>query len=89
MIDRKFNAWFYDENYPLENGNRSQVFTANMNNNPTQDDRDYWMRQAFTAGYWSAINTAAPSVADLDWSSLIDWNETRIDFDNYGAEENT
>ena len=83
MINREFNAWFYDENYPLENSNRSQVFTANMNNNPTQDDRDYWMRQAFTAGYMKAIDDAALSAVDLDW------NETQIDFDNYGPEENT
>jgi hypothetical protein len=85
MINSEFNRWFYDENYPLENSNRSQVFTANMNNNPTQDDRDYWMRQSFTAGYMKAIDDAALSAVDLD----LDWNETQIDFDNYGPEENT
>jgi len=85
MINTEFNRWFYDENYPLENSNRSQVFTANMNNNPTQGDRDYWMRQAFTAGYMKAVDDAALSAVDLD----LDWNETQIDFDNYGPEENT
>jgi hypothetical protein len=83
MIDREFNHWFYDEAFPLENSNRSQVFTANMNNNPTQNDRDYWMRQAFTTGYMKAIEDAAPSQVDLDLDDQL------IDFDNYGPEENT
>lgn len=85
MIEREFNSWFYDEAFPLENSNRSQVFTANMNNNPTQNDRDYWMRQAFTAGYMTAVNDAAPSIPDMN----LDWNETEIDFRSYGPEENT
>jgi len=85
MIDREFIKWFYEEAYPLEGNNRSQVFANNMASNPNHDSRDYWMRQAFTTGYMKAVNDAAPRPS----VGYIDWNEIEIDFDNYGAEENT
>jgi len=81
MIDREFIKWFYEEAYPLEGKNRSQVFANNMASNPNHDSRDYWMRQAFTTGYMKALNDSAPSVADIDFDE--------IDFKDYGPEENT
>lgn len=56
-ITRKFNHWFFDEQYPEMGSNRAQVY--GYGNPGNKDNRDYWMRQAFVAGansLWSEIN---------------------------------
>lgn len=47
-IDREFIKWFFEEPYPERGSNRCQVY---MYGNPgNQENRDYWMQQAFRAG---------------------------------------
>jgi hypothetical protein len=47
-LDREFIKWFFEEKYPEQGSNRCQVY---MYGNPhNQENRDYWMNQAFRAG---------------------------------------
>lgn len=47
-LDREFIKWFFEETYPEMGSNRCQVY---MYGNPqNQENRDYWMQQAFRAG---------------------------------------
>ena len=56
-LNREFNQWFFDEQYPEMGSNRAQVYA--YGNPANKDNRDYWMRQAFEAGakaMWSDID---------------------------------
>lgn len=56
-LQREFNDWFFDEQYPEMGSNRAQVY---MYGNPgNKENRDYWMSQAFKAGaqsMWDEVN---------------------------------
>lgn len=56
-LQREFNHWFFDEQYPEMGSNRAQVY---MYGNPgNRENRDYWMSEAFKAGaesMWQEIN---------------------------------
>jgi hypothetical protein len=51
--DREFIKWFYEEQYPEQGSNRRQCYgmTAGTTN---IDTIDYWMREAFKAGFKAA-----------------------------------
>lgn len=55
-IDREFIKWFYEEEYPELGSNRRQCYgmTAGTTNINTID---YWMREAFKAGFEAASKT--------------------------------
>lgn len=56
-LQREFNDWFFDEQYPEMGSNRAQVY---MYGNPgNRENRDYWMSEAFKAGaksMWDEVN---------------------------------
>jgi len=56
-LQREFNRWFFDEQYPEMGSNRAQVY--NYGNPQNGSNRDYWMSEAYKAGaesMWSEIN---------------------------------
>ena len=56
-IQREFNHWFFDEQYPEMGSNRCQVY--GYGNPQNGSNRDYWMSEAFKAGaesMWNEIN---------------------------------
>lgn len=56
-LNREFNQWFFDEQYPEMGSNRAQVY--GYGNPANKDNRDYWMLAAFEAGaraMWSEID---------------------------------
>jgi len=62
-LDRQFNQWFFDEQYPEMGSNRAQVY---MYGNPqNSSNRDYWMKQAFRQG-------AQAMFLEID-NLLLDW----------------
>ena len=58
-LQREFNHWFFDEQYPEMGSNRCQVY--GYGNPQNGSNRDYWMHQAFEAGaqsMWNEVNYA-------------------------------
>lgn len=56
-LDREFNKWFFDEQYPEMGSNRAQVY--GYGNPQNSSNRDYWMKQAYRQGaedMWNEIN---------------------------------
>lgn len=52
-LDREFIKWYYEEQYPEQGSNRSQVQAMGQ---VTVDTRDYWMRLAFKQGALAMAN---------------------------------
>lgn len=48
-LDREFNTWFYDAEYPTPGQNRSGVMDYRIGHEHTLW-KDYWMREAFKQG---------------------------------------
>lgn len=58
-LDRQFNRWFFDEQYPEMGSNRAQVY--GYGNPQNSSNRDYWMKQAYQQGahdMWREIDNA-------------------------------
>jgi hypothetical protein len=56
-LQREFNRWFFDEQYPEMGSNRAQVY--NYGNPQNGSNRDYWMSEAYKAGaesMWNEVN---------------------------------
>jgi len=67
-LDREFNRWFFDEQYPEMGSNRAQVY---MYGNPQNgSNRDYWMKQAFRQGA-QAMFSEIDNIF-LDWACAVE-----------------
>lgn len=53
QLNREFNRWYYDEQYPEGKCNRA-TYHGDFANPDSLADRDYWMREAFKAGFQAA-----------------------------------
>lgn len=62
-LDRQFNHWFFDEQYPEMGSNRCQVY--GYGNPQNSGNRDYWMKQAYQQG-------ARDMFREID-SVFLDW----------------
>ena len=64
-LDREFIRWFYEDWYPQQGSNRSQVHEASTHFTPNTETRDYWMRMAYKQG--------AEAMANETLNILGDW----------------
>lgn len=73
-LDREFNRWFFDEQYPEMGSNRAQVY--GYGNPQNSDNRDYWMKQAYRQGA-QAMFSEIDNIF-LDWACAVEGLEPEL-----------